>query len=213
MLGSADCHSGFEPGLIFARIYESTCVSAVAHVFGKDNIVGQHLCKNIKNNFMHLFTYIEAGETATAVRKMITKPYAGHWASLRTTTTCLWCLDLPPEHVLSCGHALCESCVAGTASPTPYPYTFHPKICPLCLEQARGYIRTKPPSVAPCLLSIDGGGIKVVWGIEILKKLDASLGPYERLQDYFHFVGGTSAGEFQSQRGLRMKLTSRQGDL
>jgi patatin-like phospholipase/acyl hydrolase len=56
-------------------------------------------------------------------------------------------------------------------------------------------IDIKPPTFAPTLLSIDGGGVRGIGSLEFLRQLEAELGSARPIQDYFEAVFATSAGE------------------
>jgi hypothetical protein len=184
---------------MFDRVCWSSCLSATATVFDDDTWTGQRLCESIRTEFKRLFSRLELGSDVNTIRYDVVGLHATLWASLKTMTVCLWCLQGRPEHAMTCGHASCGSCVAAFASPTSRPYIFYVHKCPLCLRRAGCWFRNKPPTAAPCLLSLDGGGIKIVVAIRLMIKLQSGLGPHERLQDYFDIVVGTSAGKMKSK--------------
>ena len=131
---------------------------------------------------------------------------AQHWALLKTTSFCLSCLLAKPEHVLSCGHAICDNCVAifgrGSAG-----YRYSMTRCHLCLARVDFVARLKPPTAKPRMLTIDGGGIRGVVALALLAGLQQELGDDCPIQDFFDLILGTSSGEWVV-RGQIRPLTS-----
>lgn len=108
---------------------------------------------------------------------------------------CVSCLTGAPQHVLSCGHILCNSCarnlgdtVAGAES------CYFLESCAICNTRADLTIHLKPATAGVRMLNIDGGGVRGVVPLEILKRLQRELGPTARIQDFFDIAFGTSAG-------------------
>lgn len=67
--------------------------------------------------------------------------------------------------------------------------------CPLCGSAASFCIRFKPPSAGINVLSIDGGGIRAIIPLSILKILQAKTGLPIAIQEFFQFHMGTSSGK------------------
>jgi hypothetical protein len=119
-----------------------------------------------------------------------------YWKFLRSNQTCLFCLARSPQYVLSCGHSLCDICLAilGTASGNiEYHYTIN--WCIFC--KAKGSIEQtyKPPTCGVRALSIDSGSTRGVIALENLLLLQQDLGERLKLQDLFDFAVGTSVGK------------------
>jgi len=85
-----------------------------------------------------------------------------HWARLKSNETCLCCLRRKPEHVYTCGHALCDVCVeiyGNAVLSQEYCYEL-----PTCIHCGAGRLiaKIKPPTAGVRILSIDGGGVRGV---------------------------------------------------
>lgn len=115
------------------------------------------------------------------------------WAQLKTNTTCLFCLRRKPEHVLSCGHAVCDTCVRifGQASPG-LEYHYRISNCILCLSGSLT-TRLKPPTAGYRILSVDGGGTRGVVPLEFMGLIQDLIGECP-IQDLFDGAWGTSSG-------------------
>ncbi len=117
------------------------------------------------------------------------------WAPLKTNTTCLFCLRRNPEHVLSCGHAVCDDCVRifGDALPG-LEYHYHISNCVLC-HSGTLTVRLKPPTAGYRILSVDGGGTRGVVPLEFLGLIQDLIGDCP-VQDLFDGAWGTSSGTY-----------------
>ena len=132
---------------------------------------------------------------AAELRRKHLASTAPMWTALKSTLSCLFCLRRPPEHVLSCGHTMCDTCIqifgVGIAGAE---YCFAVSRCVLCLARTELSACLKPPGVGPCLLSIGGGGVRGVVALVFLSALQDCLGLCYPLQEYFDSVIGTSSG-------------------
>lgn len=108
---------------------------------------------------------------------------------------CVSCLTGPPQHVLDCGHILCEPCVRRFGEPVAGEEScYFLEACAMCETRADLTIHLKPATAGIRMLNIDGGGVRGVVPLEFLLRLQGELGPTARLQDFFDVAFGTSAG-------------------
>ena len=117
------------------------------------------------------------------------------WTDISSGRTCLVCIRRRPECVLSCAHTICEVCIQIFGSRVQgTPYRFEVKDCVMC---GLGTISKTlmPPTAAPRLLAIDGGGVGGVIPLEFLGKIQSLLGDTCPVQQLFDLVFGTSSGE------------------
>lgn len=96
--------------------------------------------------------------------------------------------------MLHSGHGLCDSCVTESHTSVEGVYSYTLTACPICGHRLQTTIRIKPWTVEPNVLAVDGGGIKGIVALVLLKRLAAALG--SDVDQYFEYVAGTSAGEF-----------------
>ncbi|CAG7999508.1 unnamed protein product [Penicillium nalgiovense] len=78
-------------------------------------------------------------KTSAAIQKATLYRLYRRWGDLRSTTTCVVCLCRPPEHMLPCKHAICDSCVVIFGNPSSLG-EYHLEIaqCPICEESLYG---------------------------------------------------------------------------
>lgn len=115
---------------------------------------------------------------------------------IRSHSTCFCCLRDVPQHLLPCGHALCDRCAqaCGTLSRTTLKISW----CPLHQDSTRWaqpkIIRYKPSSAGVRILALDGGGIRGIVQLEILRGVEQALGGHFSVQTFFDLVIGTGTG-------------------
>ncbi|KAL4734131.1 acyl transferase/acyl hydrolase/lysophospholipase [Aspergillus similis] len=96
--------------------------------------------------------------------------YQGYWIPVKD-----------PKHLQGCGHMICNAC-----------YTMVE--CILCGKSSQLVVRLKPPTAAPQILSINGGGPRGVIPLENLEILQEIVGPELAVPDFFDLYMGTSSG-------------------
>lgn len=80
------------------------------------------------------------------------------------------------EHILHSGHGLYDSCVVESHTSVEGVYLYTSTTCPVCGYYQRTTIRLKPWTVEPNVLAVDGGGIKGIVVLVLLKRLATALG-------------------------------------
>lgn len=114
-------------------------------------------------------------------------------------TVCFCCLFEPPEHALPCGHIICTPCLKayGKAQLSLRGYV---EISDCPMEKKERHFRhawpvyLKPPSCGVRVLTLDGGGIRGIVELEILKYIEKELGGGVNVQSFFDLIVGTSTG-------------------
>ena len=178
---------GFSPTLVFAALYEKHCVE-----ISKDDSSNHH-CESISIRFKQQFLQLTSHNTSATVRKDVLRRFFRRWGGLRSTTTCFVCLNRPPEHMMPCKHALCDTCVVifGKSSSLG-EYVWDVAECPVCDEKFVVSIRQLPPTKHPVILSLDGGGVRGLYQLGLLRALEKRIGvPIAFLPD---LCLGTSVG-------------------
>ena len=140
-------------------------------------------------------------ETLTAVglhkRNIQTIPI--DWNTIHSSQLCLYCLCRKPEHSLRCGHALCESCICKFgAKRQQMEHSYSVSQCLLCQRKSELVVRLKPPTAGSRLLVLDGGGIRGIFTLQILRALDQYRKLPYPIYDEFDLTLGTSTGECRS---------------
>jgi hypothetical protein len=139
-------------------------------------------------------------------RSELYERYRDVWKALRSNSTCLTCLQGVPNNVLKCGHAYCLDCIKDFGEPSKnYECHWVLQDCILCGEPAktarsdtRYTISVKPRCAGVRLLSLDGGGVRGVIELVVLKALEDAIGLKANipLRTFFDLIVGTSTGMF-----------------
>ncbi|CAG8428380.1 unnamed protein product [Penicillium salamii] len=127
------------------------------------------------------------------LRKSQLASQSGWICRIRSNKICLYCLFQNAQHVLGCGHTLCDhyAHVFGTPSVgIEYEFTIRGYI--YCLYQRPLIASVLPLTMSPSVLTIDGGGVKGVIPLEFLLLVHEHLHPY-RIQDIVDLALGTSS--------------------
>lgn len=177
---------GFSPTVMFVELYAKLCHSIWDRDF-KHHVGGVLCC------FVQYFAQLSPMKPSATIRKETLHRMYRRWGGLRSTTTCFVCLCRPPEHMLPCKHTLCDTCVVifGNSSLLG-DYHFEIAQCPICDERSNITIRQLPPTKHPVILSLDGGGVRGLIQLGLLRALEKRIGvPIASLPD---LCTGTSVG-------------------
>ena len=116
----------------------------------------------------------------------------------RCTTVCFWCIREVPFKVLRCGHAIClkcaESCRLIKGEQDDRILIMNGCFLHAVPEKTIETIQLKPKMAGVRILSLDGGGVRGIIEVRILKAIEEELGNRFRIQRFFDLIGGTSTG-------------------
>ncbi|KAK4552373.1 hypothetical protein LTR86_010387 [Recurvomyces mirabilis] len=115
---------------------------------------------------------------------------------LRSHATCFCCLMSIPEHPLPCGHVLCDTCVHAWGKQNEW--TVEVQCCPLHQYEmgwmTPAVIHLIPPGANARVLVLDGGGIRGIIQLEILRAIEQVMGYDMQVQAFFDLMVGTGTG-------------------
>lgn len=182
---------------MFQTLYKSLCLKALQTSYDVDSFA-DFQCQCIENHMRGMFSAIDLHPNGSAqLHRENCKNLPMQWAQLKTNTTCLSCLRRKPEHVLTCEHAICDTCVQifGQALPS-VEFHYHISNCILCLSGTLT-ARLKPPTAGYRILSVDGGGPRGVIPLEFIGLIQDIICDCP-IQELFDGAWGTSSGESQT---------------
>ncbi|KAI1771432.1 hypothetical protein F4818DRAFT_454557 [Hypoxylon cercidicola] len=111
-------------------------------------------------------------------------------------TACFCCLFGQAEHFLPCGHVLCSACVR-TYGKSRDSSRFEISECPFeDVTTGSGYswmIQLTPKSAGVRVLALDGGGIRGIVELEVLRQIQIAIGGVP-IQCFIDLIVGTSTG-------------------
>lgn len=112
-------------------------------------------------------------------------------------SACLCCLRELPECALPCGHVLCLPCIQIYGTRTSRT-TIEISRCPLHVRDVIAnppwVINVKPPHAGVRILCLDGGGIRGIVQLMVLREIELLLGPDLPIQLFFDLMVGTNTG-------------------
>jgi patatin-like phospholipase len=119
------------------------------------------------------------------------------------TGTCFGCLFGRPEYKLPCGHLLCYECIRDfdhSRDEELYPGLVVLRYCILCGDHGHENewplkVRLNPQLSGLRLLSLDGGGVRGIVELIVLKRIEDAIGLSMPIGEFFDFIAGTSAGK------------------
>ncbi|KAF2725665.1 hypothetical protein K431DRAFT_260515 [Polychaeton citri CBS 116435] len=110
--------------------------------------------------------------------------------------SCLCCLMDVAEHVLPCGHVLCSTCIQNYGEDRGKGVVkMH--CCPLHAADAWKHphrINFKPRGAGTRILCLDGGGIRGIVELEVLRAIEETIGGEIPIQSMFDLITGTGTG-------------------
>ena len=152
------------------------------------DLVERHFCELFKR-------HMETAASSVDLRREQLKAQSGRISRLQSNRICLYCVLHSAQHILACGHTVCDACAQVFGTPTPgLEYQFTLKGCLYCLYQRPLVVDVLPPTMSPTVLAIDGGGVRGVIPLEFLILVQEHLRPCA-IQDVTDLALGTSSGQ------------------
>jgi len=112
-------------------------------------------------------------------------------------TSCFLCLMNVPEHALPCGHAICPACVKAYGKRVGRS-TILMQSCPMHPEETCWLrpprVHLKPKGAGVRVLSLDGGGVRGVVQLELLREIEQALDNHFPIACFFDLIVGTGTG-------------------
>jgi hypothetical protein len=112
--------------------------------------------------------------SALKIHEKNLRQFKTRWRSIKSSSTCLYCLRRRPQYGLPCGHIICENCVLvfGECC-VDNPWIFKMRHCLLCGVDIPEELSVKvyPPTAGVGVLCIDGGGARGVIPLKLMKRI------------------------------------------
>ncbi|CAN9312297.1 unnamed protein product [Alternaria alternata] len=165
----------------------------------------KHYCIDLRKKLdseMTLSPFVEEIDAVTQLHLANVTNFYHHMGGAQnfvSHTTCFCCLREMAEHPLPCAHVLCTACIKGYGKPhlelsgsytiAKCPLHYHKAVFSTPVE-----IYFKPPMAGLRILSLDGGGVRGIVILEVLRQIQQELGGRIKVQEFFDLIVGTSTG-------------------
>lgn len=150
----------------------------------------------IRGDFANQFDHISPVHSSRAIRMEALIRFGHRWPTLTLPTVCIFCLGRWAEHQTHCQHAMCDTCVTIFGERTG-GVEYHRDLtqCPLCQSVLRLTVRQLPPTKGPVVMALDGGGIRGMVTVGLLRALEARLAGAVSLAEIADLTACTSVGK------------------
>jgi hypothetical protein len=115
-------------------------------------------------------------------------------ADICSFSSCFGCLQVPPNTVLACRHAFCFDCIRELAN-SPLPHRLQVILCPFHKSSERFAPRLLPIEAGYRILSLDGGGVKGLAELVILRHIEKRCFEIPTVELYDLIVGTSIGGQ------------------
>lgn len=192
-MGPALTETEFRPDHVFDTLYRDLWGSAWRTVGEPD---GSGHSDAIRSYFAEQFSRISLVHTSRAIRQDELIRFGRRWSALTLPTACVVCLGRWAEHQTSCRHGICDTCVTMFGQRTR-GVEYHRDLaqCPLCQGALQLTVRQLPPTKRPVVLALDGGGIRGMVTLGLLRALEQRLAGAITLPEIPDLTVGTSVGK------------------
>lgn len=166
-------------------------------------------CSTISSIEDHM---VECYETLICTKEAITadihrgqlEQFREEWKHVRSTDTCFSCIRRRPQYNLPCNHSFCENCILVLGERDAHdPWVYKITQCWLCGVVLHNVItvRVQPPTAGVSVLCIDGGGARGIIPLQLLKRIQDTVGLPMPLQRFFQMAFGISSGTLPRMLG------------
>lgn len=147
--------------------------------------------------YFMLFSQSRANSSAEIHRQNLDY-FRGWWRNVRSDSTCFTCLRRRPQYKQHCGHSVCQTCVVNFGDQNKDdPWEFHIRQCFLCKTTMpeEVVVKVHPPTTGAGILCIDGGGVRGIIPLMLMKRIQDRIGLPIPIQNFIKVAFGVSSGQ------------------
>ena len=183
---------GFRTDDVYDSLYREHC--RTAWEIHQDPHPDQH-CDAVHKCLTQFAEQLGLRRPSRAIRREVLTTVGTQWPGICLPTVCCFCLARSIEHILPCRHAICDTCVTVFGSPSrSVEYHVDLSRCPWCQETFELTVRQLPPTKGAVVMTLDGGGIRGLVSLGLLRALERRLGGGMTIAQITDFIVGTSVG-------------------
>lgn len=162
----------------------------------------QHCLRRLKHEMQECMTrYENASDGPNKAHLGGLIRHSSYWKHVFPMEACFGCLEVPLEIFLPCGHGLCELCYRNKGSPLgsqsqlSYCGAISCTACLFCGVEWNSFeVILPPPTAGARVLSLDGGGIRGICELVVLRDLQKKIDLPIPFYCFFDQMLGTSIG-------------------
>lgn len=182
---------------MFWTLYRPLLLAGIKDFAKSRELSIELICSEVEAQISAMFLQMdEDHKSASVLRRECLNRLAPHFSRFKTFQTCLYCVRRKPEHVLDCGHSICDVCIVifgDRVKGLEYHFDLHS--CLMCHAMLLFRARPLPPTCGVRFISIAGGGARGIVPLTYLDALQDTLGLSYPIQEHFDFSIGTSSGK------------------
>jgi hypothetical protein len=146
----------------------------------------------------------KGGKPSARIHKDNLEQFHERWSNIRSDDVCFACLRQIPQYNLPCGHCICRTCVVNFGEQTADdPWEFRIHQCFLCMRAMNLLMKIDPPTAGVGVLCLDGGGVRGIVPLTLMRRIQDQIGLPISLQRFFKAAFGVSSGQYiLSDRGM-----------
>lgn len=183
---------GFRTDDVYDSLYREHC--RTAWEIHQDPHPDQH-CDAVHECLTRFVEQLGPRRSSVAIRREILTAVGTQWPRICLPTVCSFCLSRSIEHMLPCRHAICDTCVPIFGSPSrSAEYHVELSRCPWCQETCDLTVRQLPPTKGAVVVALDGGGIRGLVTLGLLRALQRRLEGAVSIVEIADYIIGTSVG-------------------
>lgn len=180
-------------------LYRNECLTGIHDFISTQQLSGDLLCADIEAKMISMFSHLKhGGQTAASLRRQTLAGSSQYWQQSVFTTSCFVCMNKYSEHMMPCGHRICDVCVSNPEFGTlakGLEYHYDISTCPLCQARIQFQAKLVPPTSRVRFLSMDGGGSRGGLTLGFVEAFQQAMGLDYPVQENFDFSIGRSSGE------------------
>lgn len=187
--------SGFDPYDYFRSQYKAMLLADhnIELKGSSEVILRSGFVKLVEDQFAQTFRRLSEA-SASHIHESSMMRFASRLGAIIDSNFCLACLRRTPQYRLTCGQFVCEVCLTVFGEEAGLSILL--RCCFICKEKmpTPASFKIHPPTAGTNILSIDGGGVRGIIPLKLLKSLEDEIDLPLPVQRFFKVVFGISSG-------------------
>jgi hypothetical protein len=184
--------TGFRTDDVYDRLYQEHCQAAWE--IHQDPHPDQHY-DAVHKYLAQFVEQLGPRHSSVAIWRETLTAVGTQWPGICLPTIYYFCLSRSVEHTLPCWHAMCDTCLTILGSPSrSAEYHVDLSQCPWYQEACNLTVRQLPPTKGAVVVALDGGGIRGLVTLGLLRALERQLDSAMSITKVANYIISTSVG-------------------